>query len=67
MPKAKKKTKDYYACVTVDIQIYFQAEDDEDAENVADEIAGNLSFDSNVLHDSIDYDGHEIIEINLHD
>lgn len=66
MPKTKKKLKDYYASVTVDLQIYLQARDEEEAENLADDIAGNLAFTSRIDCDSIDYDGHEIIEINLH-
>ncbi len=69
MPKTKKKTelKDYYACVTVEVIVYFQASDEENAESVAESIIDHITIDSNTVCESIDYDGHTITEIALHD
>lgn len=66
-PKNQKQLKDYYACVTIETIVYFQASDDDDAENVADEIINWISFDSSEKYESIDYESHEVTEINPHE
>lgn len=67
--KTKKKTKqqDYYAAVTIQAMVYFKADDQEDAENVAEAIIDEIKLDSGHVYESIDYDGHEVTEINLHE
>lgn len=57
--------QDYYACATVDIQTCFKAKSREKAEEIADKIIGYIKLDSNYIHESLDYDGHEIIDTDL--
>ena len=59
--------KHYVVEVNIQTQVYVEAESKDDAESKADMICDRISLDSTEYYDSIDYDGHEIISVSLHD
>lgn len=64
---ASTALKDYYSCVTIEVQVFVRAKDGEQAEDLANSAMKSLQLSTSVDCELIDYEICTTEEINLYE